>query len=92
MIFPQRELLAGINKLEIELRIFAATGLALLLLAIWFFARSITRPLGVLSKAAEEMATGNMDTPIPEINSTDEVGKLASSFRFMEQALKKHIQ
>jgi sigma-B regulation protein RsbU (phosphoserine phosphatase) len=48
--------------------------------------------LGVLSKAAEEMATGNMDTPIPEINSTDEVGKLASSFRFMEQALKKHIQ
>jgi len=27
--------------------------------------------LGVLSKAAEEMATGNMDTPIPEINSTD---------------------
>ena len=48
--------------------------------------------MGVLSKAAEEMATGNMDTPIPEINSTDEVGKLASSFRFMEQALKKHIQ
>jgi sigma-B regulation protein RsbU (phosphoserine phosphatase) len=90
--FPQKELLAGINKLEIELRIFAANGLALLLLAIWFIARSITRPLGVLSKAAEEMATGNMDTPIPEINSTDEVGKLASSFRFMEQALKKHIQ
>ena len=34
VIFPQKELLAGINKLEIELRIFAATGLALLLLAI----------------------------------------------------------
>jgi sigma-B regulation protein RsbU (phosphoserine phosphatase) len=32
--FPQKELLAGINKLEIELHIFAATGLALLLLAI----------------------------------------------------------
>jgi len=75
-----------------ELRIFAAAGLALLLIAIWFIARSITRPLGVLSKATEEMATGNMDTRIPEINSTDEVGRLASSFRFMEQALKKHIQ
>ena len=92
VIFPQKELLAGINKLQMELRVFAAGGMALLLLAIWFIARSITRPLGVLSKAAEEMATGNMDTPIPEINSTDEVGKLASSFRFMEQALKKHIQ
>jgi serine phosphatase RsbU (regulator of sigma subunit)/HAMP domain-containing protein len=92
VIFPQEELLAGINKLQVELKAFAACGLALLLLVIWFIARSITRPLGVLSKAAEEMATGNMDAPIPEINSTDEVGKLAKSFRFMEQALKKHIQ
>ena len=92
VIFPQKELLAGLNKLQMELRIFAAGGLALLLLAIWFIAQSITRPLGVLSKAAEEMATGNMDTPIPEINSTDEVGRLANSFRFMEQALKKYIQ
>ena len=75
-----------------ELRVFAAAGLALLLLTIWFIARSITWPLGMLSKAAEEMATGNMDTPIPEINSTDEVGRLANSFRVMEQALKKHIQ
>ena len=82
----------GISKLGMELRVFAAAGLALLLLAIWFIARSITWPLGVLSKAAEEMATGNMDTPIPEINSTDEVGRLANSFRVMEQALKKHIQ
>ena len=82
----------GINKLGMELRVFAAAGLALLLLAIWFIARSITWPLGVLSKAAEEMATANMDTPIPEIHSTDEVGRLANSFRVMEQALKKHIQ
>ena len=92
VIFPQEELLAGINKLQVELRAFAALGLALLLLVIWFIALSITRPLGVLSRAAEVMATGNMDAPIPEISSTDEVGRLAKSFRFMEQALKKHIQ
>jgi serine phosphatase RsbU (regulator of sigma subunit)/HAMP domain-containing protein len=92
VIFPKKELLVGINKLQVEIRVFAACGLALLLLAIWFIARSITRPLGVLSKATEEMATGNMDVPIPEINSGDEVGKLAKSFRVMEQSLKKHIQ
>lgn len=92
VIFPQDELLAGVNKLQLELKVFAACGLALLLLAIWFIARSITRPLGELSKATEEMAKGNMDVPIPEINSTDEVGKLAKSFRIMEQSLKKHIQ
>jgi serine phosphatase RsbU (regulator of sigma subunit)/HAMP domain-containing protein len=92
VIFPQDEMLAGINKLQVELRAFVAFGLALLLLVIWFIARSITRPLGMLSKAAEEMATGNMDAALPEISSTDEVGKLAKSFRFMEKAIKKHIQ
>jgi len=92
VIFPQGELLAGVKKLESELRGFAAAGLVLLLLAIWFIARSITRPLGALSRATEEMATGNMDVPIPEIDSTDEVGTLANSFRSMKQALNKHIQ
>jgi serine phosphatase RsbU (regulator of sigma subunit)/HAMP domain-containing protein len=92
VIFPQDELLEGVNKLQVEIRFFAASGLALLLVAIWFIARSITRPLGILSKATEEMATGNMDARLPEINSTDEVGKLAKSFCIMEQALKKHIQ
>jgi len=92
VIFPQGELLAGVKKLELELRGFAAAGLVLLLLAIWFIARSITRPLGALSRATEEMATGNMDVPIPEIDSTDEVGTLANSFRSMKQALNKHIQ
>jgi serine phosphatase RsbU (regulator of sigma subunit)/HAMP domain-containing protein len=92
VIFPQDELLAGVNKLQMELRGFAACGLALLLVAIWFIARSITRPLGALSKATEEMATGNMDVLLPKINSTDEVGKLANSFRIMEHAIKKHIQ
>lgn len=92
VIFPQNELLAGVNKLQVELRAFAAGGLALLLLAIWFIARSITRPIGILSKATEQMAMGKTCDLVPKINSNDEVGKLAKSFCAMEQQIKKHIQ
>ena len=92
VIFPKDELLAGINKLQMELGAFAVAGLSLLLLAIWFIARSITKPLGLLSQAADEMATGNMCAVLPKINSNDEVGKLTNSFRVMENELNKHIQ
>jgi len=92
VVFPKEELLTGINRLQIDLRIFAAAGMALLLLVILFIARSITKPIRKLSLAAEEMAKGNMDVIIPDIKSNDEVGKLARSFSFMERSLKLHIQ
>ncbi len=92
VIFPQDELLAGINKLQMELQAFAAGGMALLLLAIWLIARSITRPLGVLSNATEQMVIGKTCDLVSQIDSTDEVGRLAKSFCAMEQEIKKHIQ
>ena len=92
VIFPQEELLAGINKLRWELTAFAAGGLGLLLLAIWFIARSITRPLGILSNATEQMAAGKTCDLIQKIDSSDEVGRLAKSFCTMELEIKKHIQ
>ncbi|MBN4078211.1 SpoIIE family protein phosphatase [Nitrospina gracilis] len=92
VVFPKEELLTGINRLQIDLRIFAAGGMVLLLAAIIFIARSITKPIRKLSIAAEEMAKGNMDVVIPKIKSNDEVGKLARSFDFMERSIKLHIQ
>ncbi len=92
VVFPKEELLAGINRLQIDLRLFAAVGMGLLLLVIIFIARSITKPIRKLSLAAEEMAKGNMDVKIPDIKSTDEVGKLARSFDYMERSIKLHIQ
>ncbi len=92
VVFPKEEQLAGINRLQIDLRIFAAVGMALLLLVILFIARSITKPIRKLSFAAEEIAKGNMDVAIPKIKSNDEVGKLAQSFDYMERSIKLHIQ
>jgi serine phosphatase RsbU (regulator of sigma subunit)/HAMP domain-containing protein len=92
VIFPKEELLAGINKLQVELKVFAAVGMGLLLLAIWFIARSITRPIEILSNATEQMAMGKTCDLVSKIDSNDEVGRLAKSFCIMEQELNKHIQ
>lgn len=92
VVFPKEEMLTGINRLQMDLRFFAAAGMALLLVIIVFIARSITKPIRKLSVAAEEMAKGNMDVIIPDIKSNDEVGKLARSFDYMERSLKLHIQ
>ena len=92
VIFPKEELLVGVNKLQMELRAFAAVGMGLLLLAIWFIARSITRPIEILSNATEQMAMGKTCDLVSKIDSNDEVGRLAKSFCIMERELNKHIQ
>ncbi len=92
VVFPKEELLTGVNKLQIELKAFVAVGMSLLLLVIWFIARSITRPLGILTNATEQMATGKTCDLVSKIDSKDEVGRLAKSFCTMEREINNHIQ
>jgi len=64
----------------------AVTLFALLLGAM--ISRSISASLGKLRDAAKEVGGGNLDAPI-EVESSDEIGELASSFRKMTEDLKK---
>lgn len=61
--------------------------LALALLFAWGVARSVRRPLAVLTGAAERIADGNLETPIPALGE-DEVGRLGRSLEHMRVALK----
>ena len=91
VLFPQDELMADVvrlNKIVIILGIF---GFLFLLVVIVYIARSITRPLSVLAGVTENIATGDLDISIPEIETGDEVGKLARSFDYMKQSLKQYI-
>ena len=67
-------------------------GLALPLLGIgllfaWGAARSLTRPLGALTSAAQRLTAGDLDTPMPEV-AADEVGRLGMALERMRLALK----
>ncbi len=64
----------------------ACAVLFLSILFIWFFARSMTKPIKVLSKASEEIEKGNFSlTLLPK--NRDEVGYLTSKFSEMCKGL-----
>jgi len=68
--------------------IFAIVALVLALGAGFVIARSIYIPLQKLKAAAAETGKGNLDTQI-EIESTDEIGRVAASFKKMIDDLKR---
>jgi signal transduction histidine kinase len=76
------------NVALIQRQILIAGGIALAaaLLAGYFAARAHARRLSRLEQAAQKVAEGNFDVPIP-IDSTDEVGQLAISFNEMQNRL-----
>ena len=54
--------------------------------------RRATKPLGFLSKSAQEVAKGNFDAPLPVFEHNDEVAQLRDSFGNMQQSLVKYIE
>ncbi len=60
------------------------------LVARWL-ARSTTRPLGDLARAADRVADGELDTRVPPARP-DELGRLAASFNRMTRELQAYVQ
>jgi adenylate cyclase len=64
----------------------AAAVLFASVLAIWFFSKSISRPLKSLTAAAGKIAAGEFDLDLPR-RAGDEIGVLTDSFSQMSNAL-----
>ncbi|WP_410217829.1 ATP-binding protein [Paracoccus sp. (in: a-proteobacteria)] len=68
-------------------------GFALLLvsaaiwLALWFAGR-LSRPIGILAQASEQVGRGNLDLQIPEPRTGDEIQTLGQAFNRMTRQLK----
>lgn len=88
---PEEEVLASAVALR---RRFFRAGSVLLLVALlfaWGAARSVRRPLVMLTQAAERIAAGEMDQSIPPLGE-DEVGRLGRSLESMRMALTQSIE
>jgi sigma-B regulation protein RsbU (phosphoserine phosphatase) len=92
VLFPQDELMADISRLNRTVLFISLAGFLVILAVIVWIAGSITRPLRLLSKATEQIGSGDLDVEIPLVKSRDEVGKLADSFNYMKSSLKKYIE
>ncbi|MDR2702465.1 MAG: SpoIIE family protein phosphatase [Spirochaetaceae bacterium] len=89
---PETEIFAEVenqnNRFSILIAISSA---AMLFLAYYAVSKLINAPIKRLASDVSRLALGNLDTRI-EINSKDELGKLAEVFNKMTSDLKKSIE
>mgnify|MGYP002132569097 CR=1 FL=1 len=74
---------------------FAATGLLLVLTAVWFglsLARRMMMPLGALMAAAERVGGGDYTARVPEFKGFDEFHLLAKTFNTMTQNITETME
>lgn len=68
--------------------IVIACMIAIIITLATFMARTITEPIVALTRGSEVIARGDLDHRI-EVNTADEIGKLAQQFNVMTSALKE---
>jgi adenylate cyclase len=83
---PSDVVFEGINASTMRSIYLTITVLSLSVLFIWFFSKTISRPLKDLRAAAEQIETGDYKIEITN-TSRDETGVLTQSFLSMSQAL-----
>ncbi|HCE44972.1 MAG TPA: serine/threonine protein phosphatase [Lentisphaeria bacterium] len=91
LIQPQKQVLAPLVRLNEISALVGLAGLALLLIPALGVAWSVTRPLQRLAVAANQLAGGNFDAPLPAIRSKDEVARLTAAFEQMRCELRRYI-
>ncbi|MDA0166877.1 methyl-accepting chemotaxis protein [Solirubrobacter ginsenosidimutans] len=76
---PVSEVLAPVKGLRTSLLVIGLIMLILVTLAIVFVANLLTKPIRVVTEAAERLADGDVSVSV-DVHSNDEVGRLAHSF------------
>jgi len=79
---------------EIKVQMFyfvILVALVFLLLVIYFYSRSVIRPIYYLSEVADRISMGDLDTPI-RVKAKGEVGLLAESIERMQTSVKAAIE
>ena len=83
-----------LEEYEDKIKIFYVVILCVvlvLLVRIYFYARSVIRPIRYLSEVADKISMGELDTPI-QIKRKGEVGALAESIERMQTSVKAAIE
>lgn len=80
-----------VNQFTRNIIIFIMVELFLFIIIIYFFVRRMVQPLTQLSEVAKEVANGNLQETVQELNQKDEIGELSKSIKLMVDNLKKLI-
>ncbi len=78
---------------QVSNNIFYALFIGLIISVVLGFllSNTITAPIAILTRKAENLAAGNFEQ-IAEIKAKDEIGKLAGTFNFMAKELQQYVK
>ncbi len=91
VIYPEDEMLASLQKINLILLLLVVIGLTLLSVFIVRIINDITKPLKQLAGSARIIAAGNFNIPLPTIKTNDEMEELCDSFTYMQKELSEYI-
>ena len=86
VVAPDAEMLAGVNQLRITLIIVCIAGIVLMAGLIWFVTQRLTRPIVLISKAADQIASGDLGLAL-QTRDEDEIGQTIYAFNRMVEYL-----
>lgn len=88
---PEQEALVLVARIQRTLLVAGGLTILVALFFAWGMARSLTRPLKILTQAAKRIAEGNLDEPIRPLGD-DEIGSLGRSLDNMRVTLKTSME
>lgn len=91
IICSYREILKRASKMHGLALLISLFSLIILFIACYLMVRHLTKPLSSFSESAKRIAEGDFNTPLPEIDSQDEIKDLRDSFEYMERSLTSYI-
>jgi len=92
IVYADSEVNAAVIELNRLSWAIDLVGLAALLVIALLVARTITRPIDALDLAAQTLAHGELDAPLPQAKGRDEVARLTASFGRMRDDLKERVE
>jgi sigma-B regulation protein RsbU (phosphoserine phosphatase) len=91
VIYPAKEMFAGLRKINYILLFLIIAGLLLLSFFTVKIINNLTEPLKHFAVSARLIAEGNFNVRLPEIKTEDEMKELYNSFSYMQKELSEYI-
>lgn len=91
VVCPAEDLFGKYSKKQWHLLLSGIAVILALLVVLYFVIARHLRPLHLLADAAESIAAGNLNTPIPDSHHQHEAGRLQMSLKKMQQSQKAYM-
>lgn len=90
-VCPAEDVYGRYSRMQWFLWFRGVAGVLILLVILYAVVSRHLRPLQWLADSAQSIANGNLDTPIPDAHYDHEAGRLQTSLKKMQQALKAYM-